>query len=41
MERQAFSLFRNKLIEEKYSTNVYTLYKFGNFMTTIDIDLLK
>ena len=40
MECQAFSLFRNKLIEEKYSTNVNT-YKFGNLMNTNDIDSLK
>lgn len=40
MECQAFSIFRNKLIEEKYSSNVNT-YKFGKLMNTIEIDSLK
>lgn len=42
MECQAFSIFRNKLIEEKYSSNVNT-YKFGKLIntSTIDIDSLK
>lgn len=40
MECRAFSIFRNKLIEEKYSSNVDT-YKFGKLMNTIEIDSLK
>lgn len=39
MKCQAFSIFRNKLIEEKYSSNVNTY--FGNLMNTIGIDSLK
>lgn len=40
MECQAFSLFRKKLIEVKYLSNVNT-YKFANLMNTIDIESLK
>lgn len=39
MECQAFSIFRNKLIEEKHLSNVNTY--FGNLMNTIGIDLFK
>lgn len=40
IECWAFSLVPNTLIDERCSTNVNT-YKCGNFIITIDVDLLK